>query len=324
MVDDEPALRELLVDALQLDGLEVCTAASGREAIELASRSRFDFVVTDLYLGDCTGLDVLDEFRFHLGDIPAIVITGQGDADTLVAASRRRPVELMTKPLDLERLRQTIKQELQRRKDNTRWRRRAHRLRRLARRLNDLRKDATERLETTCADLSEAYESLNDQMLLQQQVLLFQQELLAARNDDDVFRTLFRIFVRQSGPTFGAAMVCDESAELKVVGRFGVPHPDGLRFCERICEPLIDSILDSSSVSCLEMDATDHLEMFDESIRRYMVGVNILAVPLIPTAGEMIGLAVLYRKGEQPFLEADRQLAEMISMPVGMAIQRND
>ena len=47
-------------------------------------------------------------------------------------------------------------------------------------------------------------------------------------------------------------------------------------------------------------------------------------MPLIPAPGEMIGLAVLYRKGEQPFTEQDLGLAEMISLPTATAVRRND
>ena len=53
-------------------------------------------------------------------------------------------------------------------------------------------------------------------------------------------------------------------------------------------------------------------------------GCGILAVPLVPSEGQMIGLVLLYRKGEQPFMESDVALAEMISLATAMAVQRND
>ncbi|MHC4294530.1 MAG: response regulator, partial [Planctomycetota bacterium] len=93
VVDDEPELRELLIDALDDGDLEISAVGSGREAIELAQAGEVDFVVTDLYLGDCSGLDVLDKFRSAAGDVPAVLITGYGDPESLSEASRRRPVE---------------------------------------------------------------------------------------------------------------------------------------------------------------------------------------------------------------------------------------
>ena len=150
----------------------------------------------------------------------------------------------------------------------------------------------------------------------------YQRELLGARTDDDVFRALFRLFVTRSGPVFGVAMVCDSAAQLKTTGRFGVPQPDGLEFCRRLSQPLIDAVL--SDPHCTLIDAEAESFLFDESIRRYLPGLTALAVPLIPRSGEMIGLVVLYRKGEQPFTDADVALAELIAHPTALAIQRND
>ena len=321
VVDDEPDLREMLVDALEEDDLHVTAVPSGREAIELAGRGEVDFVITDLSLGDCTGLDVLDEFRSKGGDVPAILITGRRDPKSLSEASRRRPAEVMIKPLDLDRLRSTIRRELSRRKSDQRRRLRDLRLRRLARAVNQQRKHAARNLENTYADLTSAYRTLSGRMETQEQVLNYQHDLLAATNDDDVFRVLFRLFVRRSGSTFGVALVCNADADLRIVGRFGVPRPDGIRFCEALSDPIINYVLVEPQI--LLLDATDRLEMFDESIRKYMVGVNILAVPLVPSEGEMIGMAILYRKGEQPFCDGDIELAEMIASPTGVAIQRN-
>ena len=72
------------------------------------------------------------------------------------------------------------------------------------------------------------------------------------------------------------------------------------------------------------MDLTEDSERFDESIQKYLVGVSVLAIPLIPSEGEMIGVVFLYRKGEQPFTETDIGLAELLASPSAIAIQRND
>jgi DNA-binding response OmpR family regulator len=322
VVDDEPHLRELLADALSGAGIRVETAASGSEAIDLAGRKEVDLVVTDLVLGDCTGLEVIDRLRSSRGDIPAVVITGRGDTKSLSEASRRRPVEVMTKPLDLDRLRETIRTELTRQEQTRRLERRYRRLRRLARSINLERKDIRRRLETTCADLEAAYGTLSEQIAGQKTLIEYQRDLLAARNDDDVFRAMFRLFVRRSGSVFGVAMACDADAELQIVGRFGVPTPDNIEFCRGIVKPIRDAVL--SNPRCMLIDAGEQREMFDQSIRRYLVGLSVLVVPLIPCAGELIGLVVLYRKGEQPFVPADVSLAETVAPPTAIAVARND
>ena len=323
VVDDEPDMLELLQDALRGEGFSIETASCGNEAIKLARANPPDIVVTDLMLGDCTGLDVIDSLRADIaGDIPAIVITGMGDPETLTEASRYRPVELMTKPLDLDRLRQAIREELARRAGYERTKSRTKRLRRLAREINIERKTIQSRLDSTCADLTVAYRTLSSQMASQQVLIGYQRELIAAKNDDDVFRSLFRVIVYRTGSVFGVAMVCDSEAELQIAGRFGVPHPDEVTFCHELCDPLIDMTL--ADPKCVLIDAGDNSEIFDESIRKFLPGLSVLIMPLIPSPGELIGLVVLYRKGEQPFTDADVELAEMISAPTAMAVRRND
>jgi len=336
VVDDELELRDLLTDALSSEGVSVRSAGSGGEAIELAAQRPPDLLIADYHLGGTmTGLDVIDRLRKLAGDVPAVVITGYGDTETLAEASRRRPIEMMTKPLDLGRLRRTVRDELvrrRRRQTEGRWedlparyerlRRRTRQLRRVARGINHERKNVRGQLDRTCAGLTAAYRTLSGQLSAQRTVMDYQHEMIAARDDDHVFASLFRLFVRRTGPMFGVALVCDENAQLKVIGRFGVPKPDPLGFCEKLAWPVVDALLVGSR--CLMLDAGDEADMFDQSIRRHLPGLTILAVPLLPSAGELIGIGLLYRKGEQPFTEADVALAEMIGHPTAAAIQRND
>lgn len=323
VVDDEPQLRELLNDALTAEHLVIDLAASGQEAIKQARKHRPDLIITDLMLGDSTGLEVIDSLRSTIsGDIPAVVITGQGDPEILTQASRMRPVELMTKPLDLDRLNAIVEEELGRQESYKRAKTRAHKLRRLAREINIERKTIKGHLDSACADLTAAYRTLSGQMAMQQVLIAYQRELISSRSDDDVFRSLFRLMVHRSGPVYGVAMVCDSEAELQVAGRFGVPHPDDLKFCTRLAQPVVKAVLDNPQ--CMLMDAGEEQDLFDESIQRYLPGLSILAIPLIPAPGELIGLVILYRKGEQPFTDADVAVSEMVAPPTAAAVRRND
>ncbi|MFW6061654.1 MAG: response regulator [Planctomycetota bacterium] len=321
VVDDEPGIRELLVDSFQGSEFDVTPAASGKEAIEIARELRPDLIVTDLLLGDLTGLDVLDTLRAERLQVPAVVITGYGDPQKLCEASRRRPVEMLTKPLDVTRLVRTVRREVSR-ADQDRQARRIERLRRLAHGYRAQRQQARKSLRRTCADLTGAYRNLSAQLRSHETLLNYQRELLGAKIDDDVFRTLFRTFVRTSGPVFGASVVCDSTAQLRIVGRFGVPHPDSLEFTKRLTQPVLDAVL--ASPQTMILDAGAQQEMFDPSLHRYLPGLSIMAVPLIPSPGELIGVVIFYRKGEQPFIDDDVALADAIATPTALAVQRND
>ena len=142
-----------------------------------------------------------------------------------------------------------------------------------------------------------------------------------ARSDDhEVFSRFFHLFAERTGPLFGVAMLCDENAELKLVGRFGVPVPDGVNFCQSIAEAMVPDMLERPEVTVL--DAFENIQKFPTSLHGFLVGVSVLVVPLMVAEGSLIGVVVLYRKGEQPFTSDDVALAEIIAPPTAAAAQR--
>lgn len=322
IVDDEPELRELLADALKDEQIICATAGSGGEAMEMARSARPDVVITDLCLGDCSGIDVMDQLRGIYGEVPTVVITGRGDPATLSEASRRRPLELMTKPLNLQRLRETVTSAVDQVRDALQQNQQTDELRQLVRTQQDQHQTIEAELSQTCCELTESYRHLSNQLREHEDLVRYQTELLAAKNDDDVFRTFFRTFVRQGGPVSGIAMVCDANAELRIIGRFGVPRPDSLDYCRKLTDPLVDILLANPQVQVI--DAFEEADLFDEDLQRTLPGVTLMVVPLIPAPGEMIGMVVLYRRGEQPFEIEEEDLVQRIGLPTAVAVRRND
>ena len=182
------------------------------------------------------------------------------------------------------------------------------------------RKQAYRRLCLTCADLAGTCRSLQNQMDCQEAIIDYQKHLLARSDDHEVFRRFFHLFVERTGPLFGVAMLCDENAELKLVGRFGVPVPDGMNFCQTIAEAMVPDMLERPEV--LVVDAFDNIEKFPTDLHRFLIGVNVMVIPLMVAEGQLIGVVVLYRKGEQPFTNDDVALAEMIGPPTAVAAQQ--
>lgn len=320
VVDDEPSICDCLTDALRAGGLDVSAATSGADAIIAARRCPPDLVITDLRLGDCSGLEVIDRLRRDLGDIPAVIITGHGDAQALSEASSRHPVQMLNKPIDVQRLRQTVADELQRLDHDRRLHRRQCRLRELTRRINRERRHTHRLLCSTCAELTGSCRTMQHRLDRQDTLIQFQQQIIGCLSADDIFCRLFRLFVERTGPVFGVAMLCDENAELQLVGRFGVPAPDGVSFSQGLASAMLNPLLQRPEVTVL--DATGDQSLFPQNMRRRLVGVTVLAMPLMAGEGQMIGLAVLYRKGEQPFLEDDIALARDLAPSIAAACQR--
>jgi FixJ family two-component response regulator len=320
-VDDEPGVCQALADALDGPGLKAIGATSGAEALDAARDRRPDVIVADLRLGDCTGLELIDRLRGELGDIPAVIVSGHGSAAAFADASSRRPVELFNKPVDPDRLRKTVRSELERLQRRRRRHDRQRRFRTLVRRAARRRKETHDGLAAACAELTATCRQLQGRLDRQEALIRYQAELVSCANEDDTFSRLFRLFVQRTGPVFGVALLCDEKAELQMVGRFGVPVPDGANFCRTLAMATVDTVLERPQTRVL--DAQDHLHLFPSHIHRMLVGVTLLLVPLMVGPGQLIGLAVLYRKGEQPFTNDDVALADMVAPSTAAAAQRS-
>ena len=316
VVDDEEPIREMLADALAGPEVAVDTAASGSAAELIARSRRPDLLVADLHLGDCDGLELLRRLRGHIQDLPVVIISGHGNAERFSEASACRPVLILNKPLDVARLREAAYGELKFQQTV----RRQRRVRSLTRRVGRKRREAYRALSGTCDELNAACQALQNQMGRQEELIRYQTDLLGCNSEYDAFGRFFRLFVQRSGPVHGVALLCDENAELQMVGRFGVPVPDGVNFCRTLAMATVDSVLENPQVAVF--DAYDERGMFPQAIHQMLVGLTVMPVPLLLDADRMIGLVVLYRKGEQPFTDDDQALAQMLSRPTASVIQR--
>src|SRR6516162_2122049 len=102
IVDDEEMNREGLARHLQRHDYEVTGARSGREAIELLGKRRFDLVLLDIMMPGMNGLEVLKFLRRvdSLLDLPIIMVTARGESEDIVEALELGANDYLTKPLD--------------------------------------------------------------------------------------------------------------------------------------------------------------------------------------------------------------------------------
>jgi len=109
VVDDEPDLLTLMQLTLTKLGLEVVTADSKHSAIEALNRQSYSLCLTDMQLGDGTGLEVLAAIAERNLDLPCAVITAFGNADNAVAALKAGAFDYLAKPVSLDQLRTLVK-----------------------------------------------------------------------------------------------------------------------------------------------------------------------------------------------------------------------
>ena len=103
VVDDEPDVRDLLVEYFRERGCEVTSAGEGREAIGLMQRTpgRYSLVVTDLQLPGVDGLAVLRAARAANPSVYVVIITGYASLDSAIEAVRLGAYDYLTKPFSL-------------------------------------------------------------------------------------------------------------------------------------------------------------------------------------------------------------------------------
>ncbi len=108
VVDDDPEMRELLLDVLGNEGYEVADAKDGTEAV-LALRAReFDIILMDKNMPGPSGLDLLPGFRRVCPRSQIIMMTAFGDVPSYMDAVEKGAVEYLFKPFRMEEMKAAI------------------------------------------------------------------------------------------------------------------------------------------------------------------------------------------------------------------------
>ena len=109
IVEDDAAVRTTLVTFLELEGYAVDAVSSTREAIQLLNETAYPIVITDIYLDERTGLDVLEAARQTNPECAVILMTARGTMETVMAATRGGAFDYIAKPFDLDQILETLK-----------------------------------------------------------------------------------------------------------------------------------------------------------------------------------------------------------------------
>jgi DNA-binding NtrC family response regulator len=109
VVEDDPGVRTTIVTCLELEGYAVDAASSTKEAIDRLSANAYPIVISDIYIDDRTGLDVLEAARRKDPDCSVILMTARGTMETVMAATRGGAFDYIAKPFELDRMIETVK-----------------------------------------------------------------------------------------------------------------------------------------------------------------------------------------------------------------------
>lgn len=104
VVDDEPDVLEVCSRVLTRSGYVVQVAGSAEEARRYLDQEGFDLVVLDIHMPDEDGISLLEYVRAKHSALPAILITGYPEMETVMASVRLSVSEYLCKPFTMQKL----------------------------------------------------------------------------------------------------------------------------------------------------------------------------------------------------------------------------
>ncbi len=125
VIEDEAAIRRVLVKILSEENntYQVEEAEDGLAGIEMIKKDDYDLILCDIKMPKMDGIEVLEAVKIIKPEIPIVMISGHGDLDTAVNTMRIGAFDYISKPPDLNRLLNTVRNALDRKElvvENTR------------------------------------------------------------------------------------------------------------------------------------------------------------------------------------------------------------
>jgi two-component system nitrogen regulation response regulator GlnG len=113
VVDDEPNVLYSVQKSFQSHGLNVLTAPTAAQGLDIVRRQRPDAVILDVRLADMSGLEAFDRIRQIDPRLPVIIITAFAATETAIEAMKRGAFEYLLKPLEFHQLREVVQRALE-------------------------------------------------------------------------------------------------------------------------------------------------------------------------------------------------------------------
>jgi len=102
VVEDDASVRSNIVTCLELEGFAVDAVGSTREALNRLAQDNYPIVLSDIYIDERSGLDVLRVARENNPHCAVILMSGRGSMETVMAATRGGAFDYLAKPFDFD------------------------------------------------------------------------------------------------------------------------------------------------------------------------------------------------------------------------------
>lgn len=112
VVDDDPRILKLARSFLEREGMEVCCAACGADALRLVKEKSFSLMITDLHMPGMKGFELAGKVREIAPVMPIFLITGDVSGETLGLAREAGVLKVFEKPLRFLEIMETAREAL--------------------------------------------------------------------------------------------------------------------------------------------------------------------------------------------------------------------
>lgn len=113
VVDDEQDVRETLESVLAKLEYDPIVAASGNEALELMRTNKIDIILSDLYMPEMDGIELLKRVKTENRNIVFLMITAHPTIETAVDAIKKGAYDYLTKPFHIDEVKMKLNRALE-------------------------------------------------------------------------------------------------------------------------------------------------------------------------------------------------------------------
>lgn len=112
IIDDDKSIRQVLKTILEEEGYAVDTADTGKQAILKTNEKAYNLALIDMRLPDIEGIDLILKIKDTTPRMRKIIVTGYPTIQNAMEAVNRQADAFILKPFDVERVLQTIREQL--------------------------------------------------------------------------------------------------------------------------------------------------------------------------------------------------------------------
>jgi len=112
IIDDEESMRRFLTVLLEKEGYRVVSSATGRAALRVLDEEAFDVVITDLKMPDLDGIQILEEIKGKVPDLPVVILTAHATTGSAIDALNKGAFQYVEKKAKNDEIALVVKNAL--------------------------------------------------------------------------------------------------------------------------------------------------------------------------------------------------------------------